>query len=57
MKKIKLMLIGFITAVLLMGATQVKNSSSVKMHVINVGQGDVILIQTGNENILVDGGN
>ncbi|EUJ37344.1 beta-lactamase domain protein [Brochothrix campestris FSL F6-1037] len=57
MKKIQLVLIAFITAVLLMGATPVKNSSSVKMHVINVGQGDAILIQTGKENILVDGGN
>lgn len=32
-------------------------ASSVKVHVIDVGQGDSILIQTGNENILIDGGN
>lgn len=57
MKKLQLVIIGLITAVLLMGATPVKNSSSVKMHVIDVGQGDAVLIQTGKENILVDGGN
>lgn len=27
-----------------------------KVHFINVGQGDSILIQTGNENVLIDGG-
>lgn len=29
---------------------------TVKVHFINVGQGDAALIQTGNENILIDGG-
>ena len=31
-------------------------AATVKVHYINVGQGDSILIQTGNENILIDGG-
>lgn len=31
-------------------------ATTVKVHYINVGQGDAILIQTGNENILIDAG-
>ena len=32
------------------------NNGNLKVHYINVGQGDSILIQQGNENMLIDAG-
>ncbi|MEK4760741.1 MBL fold metallo-hydrolase [Viridibacillus sp. FSL E2-0187] len=57
MKKINLVLIFTLLMSLFIGVMPSDAASNVKVHVIDVGQGDSILIQTGNENILIDGGN
>ncbi|ANZ94197.1 competence protein [Brochothrix thermosphacta] len=57
MKKLRIIIAAVMVLFLLAGATPAKNSSAVKVHIINVGQGDAILVQTGRENILIDGGN
>lgn len=56
MKKLKILLILSLIISLFAGISYASAASTVKVHIINVGQGDSILIQTGNENILVDGG-
>ena len=56
MKKINILLIFILIASLFTGIIPSQAASTVKVHFINVGQGDSALIQTGNENILIDGG-
>ncbi|MFJ8264781.1 ComEC/Rec2 family competence protein [Peribacillus asahii] len=56
MKKINILVILALIISLFTGVTSSQAASTVKVHFINVGQGDSILIQTGNENILIDGG-
>ncbi|MGE7662661.1 ComEC/Rec2 family competence protein [Peribacillus sp. NPDC097197] len=56
MKKLNIVLVVVLFLSLLTGVTTTEASSSVKVHYINVGQGDAILIQTPNENILIDAG-
>ena len=54
-KKILLVLV-LIFGLFNLGITNVSAASNVKVHFINVGQGDATLIQTPNENILIDAG-
>ena len=56
MKKINILLVFVLIASLFTVVTPSQAASTVKVHFINVGQGDAALIQTGNENILIDGG-
>jgi competence protein ComEC len=56
-KKINLLLIFSLSVSLFISVPSSEAASNVKVHVIDVGQGDSILIQTGNENVLIDGGN
>jgi len=57
MKKIKILLVvALIVSLFACISNVAAASNNVKVHIINVGQGDAILIQTGNENILIDGG-
>ncbi len=56
MKKINILLVAFLVLSLFTGLKTTEAASNVKVHFINVGQGDSILIQTGNENVLIDGG-
>ena len=56
MKKLKFLLASVLFLSLLTGITPTEAASNVKVHFINVGQGDSILIQTPNENVLIDGG-
>lgn len=56
MKKIKIFLAAVLFLTLFTGIQSTKAASNVKVHFINVGQGNSILIQTGNENVLIDGG-
>ncbi|HWJ76540.1 MAG TPA: ComEC/Rec2 family competence protein [Niallia sp.] len=56
MKKFNILLVVTLLFSLLTGVTTADAASNVKVHFLNVGQGDSILIQTGNENILIDGG-
>ena len=56
MKKIKIFLVLVLSLTLFTGIQSTEAASNVKVHFINVGQGDSILIQTGNENILIDAG-
>lgn len=56
MKKINSLLAILLFLSLFTGLTKTEAASNVKVHFINVGQGDSILIQTPNENILIDGG-
>ena len=56
MKKINVLLIFILIASLFTSITPSEAAATVKVHFINVGQGDAALIQTGNENILIDGG-
>ncbi|MGE7601704.1 ComEC/Rec2 family competence protein [Peribacillus sp. NPDC097675] len=56
MKKIKIFLVAVLFLTLFTGTQSAEAASNVKVHFINVGQGDSILIQTGNENILIDAG-
>lgn len=52
MKKFNILLIFALILSLFTGVTPSQAASTVKVHFINVGQGDAALIQTGNENIL-----
>src|SRR5687767_4021326 len=56
MKKINILLVAVLVLSLFTGLKTTEAASNVKVHFINVGQGDSILIQTGNENVLIDGG-
>lgn len=56
MKKINILLVFVLITSLFVGVNTSKAASTVKVHFINVGQGDSILIQTGSENVLIDGG-
>ncbi|MFJ7849398.1 ComEC/Rec2 family competence protein [Peribacillus sp. NPDC097206] len=57
MKKLKVILVAVLCLTLFTGIQSTEAAASnVKVHFINVGQGDSILIQTGNENILIDAG-
>lgn len=56
MKTIKALLVFILITTLFASVTPSQAASTVKVHFINVGQGDAALIQTGNENILIDGG-
>ena len=56
MKKINILLSIAILLSLITGIKTTEAASKVKVHYINIGQGDAILIQTPNENILIDGG-
>lgn len=56
MKKLNILLILMLLLSLFTGVKSSQAVSSVKVHYINVGQGDSFLIQTGNENVLIDGG-
>ncbi|MFJ8262739.1 ComEC/Rec2 family competence protein [Rummeliibacillus sp. NPDC094406] len=57
MKKLNLLVIFSLLLSLFIYVSPSSAASNVKVHVIDVGQGDSILIQTGNENVLIDGGN
>ncbi len=57
MKKLNLLIIFALFSSLFIYVSPSSAANNVKVHVIDVGQGDSILIQTGNENILIDGGN
>lgn len=57
MKRLNLLIILALFCSLFIYVSPSNATSNVKVHVIDVGQGDSILIQTGNENILIDGGN
>ena len=56
MKKINGILVFILIVTLFAYVTPSQAASTVKVHFINVGQGDAALIKTGNENILIDGG-
>lgn len=56
MKKLKVFSLVLLFALFFIGVKDVSATSSVKVHFLNVGQGDAILVQTPNENILIDGG-
>lgn len=56
MKKVRVIATILLLALFFTGVTNVQAASSVKVHFLDVGQGDAILIQTPNENILIDGG-
>ncbi|MEG0497890.1 MAG: MBL fold metallo-hydrolase [Carnobacterium sp.] len=56
MKKIRAISLVLLLALFFIGIKEVTAASSVNVHFLNVGQGDAILIQTPNENILIDGG-
>ncbi|MFJ7831854.1 ComEC/Rec2 family competence protein [Peribacillus sp. NPDC097284] len=56
MKKINILVILALIFSLFTGVKSSEASSNVKVHYLNIGQGDSILIQTPNENILIDGG-
>lgn len=56
MKKLKVFSLVLLFALFFIGVRDVGAASSVKVHFLNVGQGDAILVQTPNENILIDGG-
>lgn len=56
MKKINILLVFVLITSLFVGVNTSKAASTVKVQFINVGQGDSILIQTGSENVLIDGG-
>ena len=56
MKKLKVFSLVLLFALFFIGVKDVSAASSVKVHFLNVGQGDAILVQTPNENILIDGG-
>lgn len=57
MKKAKIIAIIFTLFISIFGiGISASAASTVKVHFINVGQGDAALIQTPNENILIDGG-
>ena len=57
MKQLKILIVLSLILALFTGVTPSEAASTVKVHIIDVGQGDSILIQTGNENILIDAGN
>ena len=56
MKKLNILLVVVLVLSLFTGLKTTSAASNVKVHFINVGQGDSILIQTPNENVLIDGG-
>ncbi|MCA9766155.1 MAG: MBL fold metallo-hydrolase [Carnobacterium sp.] len=56
MKKIRRVSLILLFALFFTGIKEVTAASYVNVHFINVGQGDAILVQTPNENILIDGG-
>lgn len=56
MKKFRVIAIIMLLVLFFSSVTNVQAASSVKVHFLNVGQGDAILVQTPNENILIDGG-
>ncbi|HWK21642.1 MAG TPA: MBL fold metallo-hydrolase, partial [Ureibacillus sp.] len=57
MKQLKILIVLSLILALFTGVAPSEAASTVKVHIIDVGQGDSILIQTGNENILIDAGN
>jgi len=57
MKQLKVLIVLSLILALFTGVAPSEAASTVKVHIIDVGQGDSILIQTGNENILIDAGN
>ncbi len=56
MKKIRVITLILLFALFFTGIKDVEAASSVQVHFLNIGQGDATLIQTPNENILIDGG-
>ena len=56
LKNLKVLFVTVLFLSLFTGIKTAEAANDVKVHFINVGQGDSILIQTGNENILIDGG-
>ena len=56
MKKLNILLSFSTYLIAIYRCYSIQAASTVKVHFINVGQGDAALIQTGNENILIDGG-
>lgn len=56
MKKIRVIATIMLLILFFSSVTNVQAASSVKVHFLDVGQGDAILVQTPNENILIDGG-
>ncbi|WP_414839749.1 hypothetical protein [Carnobacterium sp. TMP28] len=56
MKKIRRVSLILLFALFFIGIKEVTAASYVNVHFINVGQRDTILIQTPNENILIDDG-
>ncbi|SEL09217.1 Metal-dependent hydrolase, beta-lactamase superfamily II [Carnobacterium iners] len=56
MKKIRIVSLILLFALFFTGIKEVTAASYVNVHFLNVGQGDAVLVQTPNENILIDGG-
>lgn len=56
MKKVRIIATIMLLVLFFSSVTNVQAASSVKVHFLDVGQGDAILVQTPNENILIDGG-
>lgn len=56
MKKIRVITLVLLFALFFTGIKDVEAASNVQVHFLNIGQGDATLIQTPNENILIDGG-
>ena len=56
MKKIRIITLVLLFALFFTGIKDVQAASNVQVHFLNIGQGDATLIQTPNENILIDGG-